>query len=202
MSRVDTRTGAVSPVSETTSPLPGTVLLLPVGLHNELIQLQWMVHHVGYVYRVGSNTARRSELLPERRGYFYASSTKTAIMAGGTWRPLLQSSQLAAFAVGDRHYIASEDDARTYVGELGANGTLSTRLFAERGGTSVVSDTAENVYIAGSQVYVYDRGGRQTGMLEVPERPTSLCFGSSDRRTLYIGARGSLYAIPVAASGK
>jgi sugar lactone lactonase YvrE len=199
---VDIGTGAVTPVNETASRQPGTILLLPVGLHNELIQLQWMLQHIGYVYRVGSNTARRSALLPEHRGYFYAPGSMIAIMAGGTWRPLLQSSQLAAFAVGDHHYIVSEDDGRTYAGEFGPGEALNTHVFAERGGTSVVSDTARNVYIAGSQIYVYDRDGRQTGMLEMPDRPTSLCFGGRDRRTLYIGARGSLYAIRVAAPGK
>lgn len=202
VTRIQTDTGAVSPVSERDSALPGTVLLLPVGLHNELIQLQWMLQHRGYVYRAGSNTARRSELLPEHRGYFYAPGSRTAIMAGGTWRPLLQSSQLAAFAPGDRHYITSEDDARTYTGELDAGERLNTRVFADRGGTSVVSDTAGNVYIADGQIHVYNREGRPIGTLEAPERPTSLCFGSGDRRTLFIGARGSLYTIRVAVPGK
>ncbi|HEY1214244.1 MAG TPA: SMP-30/gluconolactonase/LRE family protein, partial [Bryobacteraceae bacterium] len=190
------------PISERDSALPGTVLLLPVGLHNELVQLQWMLQHRGYVYRTGSNTARRSGLIPEHRGYFYAPDTTTAIMAGGTWRPLLQSSQLAAFAPGDRPYITSEDDARTYVGELGAGETLTTPLFVDRGGTSVVSDTAGNVYIADGQIHVYSREGRQIGTLEIPERPTSLCFGSNDHSTLFIGARGSLYTIRLAVPGK
>jgi len=198
---VQVDTGAVSQISETPSAKPGTTLLLPVGLHNELAQLDWMLEHKGYVYRRGSNTARRSALLPEERGYYYAPDSNTAIMAGGTWRPLLQSSQLAPFAVGSEHFIISEDDARTWTGKLEAGESLNTRLFAERGGTSVVSDTAGNVYIAGDQVYVYDRDGHQTGTLEVPERPSSLCFGGSDHRTLFIGARGSLYAIQTVASG-
>lgn len=195
VSLIDTRTGVVSSVSETESPIPGTVLLLPVGLHNELIQLQWLIQGVGYTYRRGSNTAIRSALLPQHRGYYYAPDSKVAVKAGGTWRPLLQSSQLAAFAPGDSHYIASEDDARAWIGTLGAREKLITRPFAERGGTSIVSDTAGNVYIASGEVFVYDRDGRPTGVLEIPERPESLCFGGKDGRMLYIGARGSLYAI-------
>lgn len=202
VSSVNVDTGAVSSITDVASAMPGAVLLLPVGLHNELIELDWMLQHRGYVYRNGSNTAKRSDLQPERRGYYYAPGTNTAIMAGGTWHPLLQSSQLAAFKPGDRHYIVSEDDGRTYIAELGAGETLTTRLFAERGGTSVVSDTAGNVYIAGSQIFVYNRDGRQIGVLEVPERPTSLCFGGAERRTLFIGARGSLYTIRIAVPGE
>lgn len=202
VSQIDIQGGNVVPVDETASPVPKTTLLLPVGLHNELIQLQWMLEHKGYVYRRGSNTAMRSELLPEERGYYYAPNSTTAIMAGGTWRPLLQSSQLARFAPGGKHYITSEDDARAWTGELDSGEKLATQLFAERGGTSVVSDTAGNVYLAGDEVYVYSRDGHQIGILEVPERPSSLCFGGGDHRTLYIGARGSLYAIQIAASGQ
>jgi sugar lactone lactonase YvrE len=68
-------------------------------------------------------------------------------------------------------------------------------VFAERGGTSVVADTAGNVYLAGGQVWIFDRDGRELGVLETPERPGSLAFGGADKRTLFIGARSSLYAI-------
>jgi sugar lactone lactonase YvrE/plasmid stabilization system protein ParE len=195
ISAIQVDTGEVAQLGGTDSPTPGTVLLLPVGLHNEMVQLDWLLEHKGYTYRFGSNTAIRSALSPQPRSYYYPPGSTAAIIAGGTWRPLLQSSQLAPFAMGDRHYVVSEDDARAWIGELGPDETLTTRLFAERGGTSVVSDAAGNVYIAGDQVYVYDRNGHPAGILEVPERPASLTLGGKDRRTLFIGARGSLYAM-------
>src|ERR1700733_14715108 len=80
--------------------------------------------------------------------------------------------------------------------------TLATTPFAERGGTAVVSDADGNVYIAGSQVYVYNRSGKQLGILEIPERPSSLGFGGPDYHPLSIGARTSLYAIRTAAAGE
>ncbi|MGC2299372.1 MAG: glycosyl hydrolase family 28-related protein [Acidobacteriaceae bacterium] len=202
VSTVQIDTGIVSQITGTDAPKPGTVLLLPVGLHNEFIQLAQLLEHKGYTYRIGSNTAIRSALLPQPRSYYYAPDSNVAILAGGTWRPLLQSSQLAPFAVGNSHYIVSEEDARTWTGQLGPGETLTTRLSAERGGTSVVSDSAGNVYIAGDQVYVYDRGGHPAGSLEIPERPSSLAFGGKDLRTLFIGARGSLYAIELNAAMK
>lgn len=86
--------------------------------------------------------------------------------------------------------------------QLASGDSLTFQLFAERGGTSVVSDAAGNVYIAGDQVNVDDRDGRTLGILEVPERPGSLTFGGQDEQTLFIVARGSLYSIRTAAPGK
>ena len=122
-------------------------------------------------------------------------------MAGGTWRPILQSSQLASFAPGDQHLITSEDDAATYSARLQDDGTLSTNLFAERGGTSVVTDDAGNVYLASGQIYIYSKEGKQIGVLEIPERPSSLAFGGPDHSTLFIGARSSIYAIRTLSPG-
>ena len=193
--------GPAEAVKETAELLAGTLLLLPVGLHNQLFMMNDMIEHRGYVFRRGSNTAIMTNVVNEHRGYFYAPDTKTAIMAGGTWRPNLQSSQLAAFAPGDSHYLTSEDDGRTYVARLDNYRSLSTTVFAERGGTSVVTDTAGNVYLASGQVWIYDRAGKEIGVLELPERPGSLAFGGPDKRTLFIGARSSLYSIRTQASG-
>jgi sugar lactone lactonase YvrE len=187
----------LQPVFETAEKLPNTLLLLPVGLHNMMSILRDLMEHRDYVYRQGSNTAVIGVTENAHRGYFYAPETNTAIMAGGTWRPILQSSNLTAFAPGDEHYVISEDDGKTYRVKLEKDGKIASTVFAERGGTSVVCDKAGNVYIAGDQVYIYDPKGKQIGMLEVPERPGSLAFGGPDNRTLFIGARSSVYSIRI-----
>ena len=197
-----TTPGPAEPVVETAEALPQTTLLLPVGLHNQLSVMNDMMERRGYVYRPRSNTAIVSAVSNEHRGYYYAPGTRTAIMAGGTWRPNLQSSQLAPFVSGTSHYLTSEDDGRTYRVTLEADGKLSSTVFAERGGTAVVTDASGNVYIAGSEVWIYDRKGKPLGVLEIPERPGSLAFGGPDRRTLYIAARTSLYSIRTKIPGR
>jgi sugar lactone lactonase YvrE len=197
-----TAPGPAELVAETAEALPQTTLLLPVGLHNQLSVMQDMMEHRGYVYRPRSNTAIVSAVPNEHRGYYYAPGTRTAIMAGGTWRPNLQSSQLAAFTPGSSHFLTSEDDGRTYRVTLEPEGKLRSEVFAERGGTSVVTDVAGNVYIAGGQVWIYDGKGKPLGVLEVPERPGSLAFGGADGRTLFIAARTSLYSIRTKNAGR
>jgi hypothetical protein len=194
--------GPAQPIAETAEPLPQTTLLLPVGLHNQLSVMQDMMERRGYVYRPRSNTAIVSLVPNEHRGYYYAPGTRTAIMAGGTWRPNLQSSQLAHFGPGTAHFLSSEDDGRTYRVTLEPDGKLSSAVFNERGGTSVVTDTAGNVFIAEGQVWIYDRDGKAVGVLEIPERPGSVAFGGGDRRTLYIAARTSLYSIRTKLPGR
>jgi len=196
---------AVTRLTATPGPLhPASVLLLPVGLHSALEKLALLLEHKGYQYRVGSNTATRSGLEDVPESYFYSASGNSALpaMPIPMYRSLHETSQLAHFTVGETHLIVSEDDAKTWRGSLDADGQLSTRQFAQRGGTSVVEDAAGNVFIAGDQVYVYSRDGHATGLLEIPERPSSLTFGGGDKQTLFIGARSSIYSIRVIVPGK
>jgi sugar lactone lactonase YvrE len=181
--------------------LPGTKLLIPLGIHNMMSVLDDLMEHRDYIYRRGSNTAVVSVIENAQREYFYAPGSKTAVKAGGTWRPLVQSSNMAAFSPGDTFYVTSEDDGKTYHVKLNKNETLTHRVFAERGGTSAIEDSAGNVYIASDQVYIYDSQGEQIGVLECPERPGSLAFGGPDKRTLFIGARTSLYSIRTVVAG-
>ena len=182
--------------------LPDTKLLIPLGIHNMMSVLDDMMEHRDYIYRMGSNTAVASVIENAPREYFYAPGTNVAVKAGGTWRPLVQSSNIAAFSPGDKFYVTSEDDGKTYRVKLNKNETLDYYVFAERGGTSVIEDSAGNVYVASDQVYIYNRDGEQIGVLELPERPGSLAFGGPDKRTLFIGARSSLYAVRTAVSGQ
>jgi sugar lactone lactonase YvrE len=78
---------------------------------------------------------------------------------------------------------------------------VSPRLFANRGGEAVVSDSDGNVYIAEGQIFVYDSKGKLLEIIPVPERPLGLVFGGKDHRTLYIPAGNSLYSVRTRAPG-
>jgi len=183
-------------------PRPGTTLLLPVGFHNDVGSVQRIVARQGYVYAPRSNMALMRAVENETRGFYYAGGTDVAVMAGGSWKGLLQAVQFAPFKIGETRYAVSEEDDKVYRLTLDSLTHLSAAAFLARSGTSVVEDKAGNIYVAGAQVFVYSPQGRLMGTLEVPQRPGSLAFGGPDQRTLYIGARTALYSIRTVAAGR
>jgi sugar lactone lactonase YvrE len=102
---------------------------------------------------------------------------------------------------GQRIYVCSSSEDRTYSALVDPDGTLSDlKVFAERGGESVAVDSAGNVYVANGQVLVYDPDGKQIGEIDVPERPIDIVFGGEDHRTLFMLADHALYAVHVGGS--
>jgi sugar lactone lactonase YvrE len=101
-------------------------------------------------------------------------------------------------AVGERVYVASSSESRTYSGVVDADGALKDlRPLAERGGESVAVGPDGNIYVANGQIFVYTPRGKQIARIDVPERPINIIFGGANRRTLYILAHRSLYAVQI-----
>ena len=114
----------------------------------------------------------------------------------------LDSYGLLTAKAGARLYVSNDSEGRTYSATLGPNGTLSDlKLFAERGGESVATDGSGRVFLANGQILVYAADGRQTGTIEVPERPLQLLIGGPDRRTLFILSHHTLYSVDLATIG-
>ena len=102
---------------------------------------------------------------------------------------------------GQRVYISSESEDRTYSALVGADGTLSDlQPFAERGGESVAVDRNGKVCVANGQIFVYDPAGKEIGQIDVPERPIDIVFGGADHRTLFILAHHALFAARVSSN--
>jgi hypothetical protein len=200
--RVDTRSGETKKIEAANAPVSGTSLMLPVGFHNSMETLARQMEHHGVIYAPRSNMAIVAEVNGEARSYFYAPGSTSAIMAGGNWQPMLQASQWQLFHVGDEHLAASEEDDTVYRLRLDSLEHVTATEFAPRGGSSVVTDEAGNVYVAEGQLYIYNASGQEIGVVEIPERPGSLAFGGPDKKTLFIGARGSLFSLKTAAAGQ
>lgn len=84
--------------------------------------------------------------------------------------------------------------------DVGADGTAtSQRTFATVGDTAgfgadgLKVDAAGRVYAAGDAgIWVFDKAGKQLGLIPVPRRAITLAFAGPDRRTLYVGAMGAV----------
>ena len=199
---VDIKTGEDRKIEATSEPAVGTSLMLPVGFHNSMETLMSQLERRGVVYARPSNMAIIARVTDEPRSFYFAPDTTNAIMAGGNWQPMLQASQWRLFHVGDQHLAASEEDDALYRLRLDSLEHVTATEFAPRGGSSVVTDSAGNTYLAAGQLYIYNDNGKEIGVVEIPERPTSLAFGGTDKKTLFIGSRGSLYSLQTVAAGR
>jgi Pectate lyase superfamily protein/SMP-30/Gluconolactonase/LRE-like region len=118
-----------------------------------------------------------------------------ALYYGTKMSDVLRTFALAKAEAGRPFYITNEEEHKTYVGTVTADGTLTDlKLFAERGGESVTTGPDGNVYIAAGQIFVYAPDGRLLRTMDTPERPIDLIFGGKDHKTLFILARTSLYS--------
>ena len=116
---------------------------------------------------------------------------------GHRWSHTLDSHGFVQGAVGERVVFTNGSENRTFSGLLGAGGALTDlRAVADRGGESAALGPDGKVYVANGQVFVYT-DGKQSGRIDVPERPLQLVFGGPDKRTLFILTHHSLYAARV-----
>jgi hypothetical protein len=124
-----------------------------------------------------------------------------ADFTGWRFSDSLDAYGLVGARPGQRIYISSDSEDRTYSALVGDDGTLGDlRPFAERGGESVAVDGNGNVFVANGQVFVYNPAGKQIAQIDVPERPIDLVFGGAEHRTLFILAHHTLFAVRVRGS--
>jgi sugar lactone lactonase YvrE len=173
------------------APRPGLVPVLPAS--------DWRVNQqvLGQPYR-HYVSPDGSTFLPAGQDFFSG-----AMSWGVKSSPLLRGFGLAAAAPGQPVHLTSEAEIATYEATVAPDGSLTGfRLFANQGGEGVAVDAQGNVYIAAGQIWVYDPAGKLIDTIDVPERPLQLVFGGPDRKTLFIPARTSLYALQTRFAGR
>lgn len=102
-------------------------------------------------------------------------------------------------------YVTDNQDGKTYKYDILKDGTLTNKtFFVEKGCDGMTVDKKGNIYITPrgqSTVEVYSSAGVLINTIQVPERPTNVCFGGEKRDQLFITARTSLYGIKLEAKG-
>jgi gluconolactonase len=104
---------------------------------------------------------------------------------------------------GKRLFVADIGAKRTYAYDIRPDGALTNKaLFCELGSDGMTLDAEGNLYLTGNGVTVFDKTGKQVENIPVPEKWTAnVSFGGKDRRTLFITASKSLYAIRLRVRG-
>jgi len=193
--------------SEPAKPRPDGIALLPVNYWNNgefrdqlnLETLQYKALSQMFAEDVTAPKMRQyvspdgSVFLPAARVWKQGPVETTA---GWRFSDHLDTHGFVRARVGERVYVSSSSEEITYSGVVGPDGALQNlRPFVQRGGESVAVDEKGTVYVANGQIFMYDSGGKQTGLIEVPERPLQLLFGAHERGTLFVLAHHSLFRV-------
>ena len=158
------------------------------------------VHPEGSIYFTDPRYGRRGEL-PQNGEHVYClfgEGQRVIRVIEDMTRP----NGVAGTPNGKLLYVADHGANKTYAYTINADGTLSDkRLFAAEGSDGMTIDNEGNVYLTGNVVSVYDSSGNRVEIIEVPERPSNVCFGGKDKQTLFITGRTSLYCLRMCVKG-
>ncbi|MFC1650157.1 SMP-30/gluconolactonase/LRE family protein [Candidatus Latescibacterota bacterium] len=95
---------------------------------------------------------------------------------------------------------AKEDDV--FAWDIHEDGTVSgKRLFSDVGVDGMTIDEHGNLYVTDTGVTIYSPDGEKLETIEFPERPTNLCFGGVDGKTLFATTSHSVHAVPMTVRG-
>jgi gluconolactonase len=132
--------------------------------------------------------------------YYLAPDHKTMIRVTND---LLQPNGIVGTPDGKTLFVADIEGNKTWSYTINKDHTLSgKRLFCELGSDGMTIDTKGNIYLTGKGVTIFDKNGKQTAHIDVPEDWTAnVCFGGKDMKDLYITASKGLYRIRTKVTG-
>ena len=116
---------------------------------------------------------------------------------------MVRPNGLVGTADGKTLYLADWGATNVFRYTINTNGALANQtIFARVKCDGMTLDAEGNLYLCENAVLVYDSGGSQVEQINVPERPTNVEFGGSDRKNLFITTdAGSLYSIRMRVQG-
>jgi gluconolactonase len=104
---------------------------------------------------------------------------------------------------GKNLFVADIGAHQTWRYDIAADGSLTNKtFFCALGSDGMTIDAEGNLYLTGKGVTVFDKGGKQIDHIDVPEKwSANVCLGGVGRKTLFITASESLYAIQLRVAG-
>jgi len=103
---------------------------------------------------------------------------------------------------GSTLYITDAGAGQTWSFPRAEDGTLGERcLFVEKGADGMTIDAERNVYLSTDAIVSFTPEGEQIERIELPVRPTNMCFAGPELRTLLITARNSVFTVQMRVQG-
>jgi sugar lactone lactonase YvrE len=132
---------------------------------------------------------------------YYLSADRSAVVRVVT--DMIRPNGLVGTPDGKLLYLADWGASNVFRYAINADGTLTNKtLFAKVRCDGMTLDAEGNLYLCENAVLVYSSGGSLLEKISVPERPTNVEFGGSDRKTLFITTDGgSLFALRMRVQG-
>jgi len=153
------------------------------------------------VYFTDPRYGKRDDLEQDGEHVYYLSPDRKKVIR--VINDMVRPNGIVGTADGKKLYVADHGGNKTWVYKINPDGTLSNkRLFAPEGSDGMTIDKEGNVYLTTDVVAVYNKHGRKIEQIVVPEQPANVCFGGPDKRTLFITARTSLYAVRMRVQGQ
>jgi gluconolactonase len=116
---------------------------------------------------------------------------------------LVKPNGIVGSANGKLLYVADIGGKKTYSYRINKNNQLiDKKLFAEMGSDGMTLDQKGNVYLTGDGVTVFNKKGVKIAHIPLNARWTAnVCFGGSDKSTLFITAMDGLYTLDMNVKG-
>jgi gluconolactonase len=158
------------------------------------------IHPKGGIYFTDPRYGRRENLPQAGEHVYYISPDASKVVR--VIDDLVRPNGIIGTPDGKKLYVADHGGRMTFAYDIKRDrGLKNKKLFAMQGSDGMTIDEEGNIYLTSDAVVVYNRRGEKIATIAVPERPSNVCFGGKDGRTLFITARTSLYSIRMRVKG-
>ncbi len=189
---------------------PGLGLGANCTVLSKIVQLTPERKTIADKFADGTTLGRINDLAADGHGgAYYTQGGLFHAKADGTVDTIVPAGNPQQGGVFTNGLVLSPDGKMLYVTnrltmlafDVGADGSLSNRRdFATLqgepegsfGGDGLTVDAEGRLYVTGGAgVYVFDKAGKQLGVIPTPRRSITVAFAGPERKTLYIGTLGA-----------
>ncbi len=168
----------------------------PLNKPNDL----W-IHPEGGVYFTDPNYGRKDHSQDGEHLYFITPYHDQVLRVADD---LKRPNGVLGTVDGKTLYVADPGQQKTfrYTIQDAEEGKLANKtLFAETGSDGMTLDNKGNLYLTWGTVKVFNPAGKLISDIEFPEKPSNICFGGKDGKTLYVTARTGFYSLDMKVAG-